>query len=114
MTTYQYAVGDIDTRERTKKNNKMSPNDLFNYLENVPFPNWVITDVRFPNEADAIKQEEGILIRVNRSGVGPVNDHESETSLDGWGFDYIIDNDSTLGSLKRKVKEILNEIYELN
>ena len=114
MDTYQYATGAIDSRERTKENNKMSGNDLFNYLENVPFPNWVITDVRFPNEADAIKKEEGILIRVNRLDVGPVNSHESETSLDDWGFDYIIDNDSTLVSLKRKVKEILNEIYELN
>ena len=27
---------------------------------------WVITDVRFPNEADAIKQKGGVLIKVNR------------------------------------------------
>ena len=30
------------------------------------YPNWIITDVRFPNEADAIKGRGGIIIRVNR------------------------------------------------
>lgn len=29
-------------------------------------PNWIITDVRFPNEAQAIKDRGGIVIRVNR------------------------------------------------
>lgn len=29
-------------------------------------PNWIITDVRFPNEAKVIKDKGGILIRVNR------------------------------------------------
>lgn len=31
-----------------------------------PESNWIITDVRFPNEADAIKRKKGILIKVNR------------------------------------------------
>lgn len=30
------------------------------------FPNWIITDTRFPNEAKAIKDRGGIVIRVNR------------------------------------------------
>lgn len=29
-------------------------------------PNWIITDLRFPNELRAIKQHKGITIRVNR------------------------------------------------
>ena len=29
-------------------------------------PNWIISDVRFPNEAEAIKDRNGILIRVER------------------------------------------------
>lgn len=32
----------------------------------VNMPNWIITDVRFPNEAQAIKDRGGVLIRVNR------------------------------------------------
>lgn len=30
------------------------------------YPKWIISDVRFPNEAKAIKDRNGILIRVNR------------------------------------------------
>jgi hypothetical protein len=54
-------------------------------------PNWIVTDVRFPNEAKAIKQREGILIRLSRN----VNDdnHLSETALDDYkGFDFTINN----------------------
>lgn len=36
-------------------------------VENGEYPNWIITDVRFPNEAEAIRDRGGILIRVNRS-----------------------------------------------
>lgn len=30
------------------------------------YPNWIITDMRFPNEMDAVKEREGITIRVVR------------------------------------------------
>ena len=30
------------------------------------FPNWIITDLRFPNELEAVKVREGVTIRVNR------------------------------------------------
>jgi len=30
------------------------------------YPNWLITDTRFPNEAQAIKDKSGIVIRINR------------------------------------------------
>lgn len=33
---------------------------------NSEFPNWIITDVRFPNELKAIKDRGGITIRINR------------------------------------------------
>ena len=33
------------------------------------YPNWIITDCRFPNEAAAIKKAGGIVVRVNRPGV---------------------------------------------
>lgn len=71
------------------------------------FPNWIITDVRFPNEAQAIKDKGGIIIRVDRPGVKPINDHPSEIGLDGWNFDYRIANVSDIFSLKQTVEEIL-------
>lgn len=73
----------------------------------VVYPNWIITDVRFPNEAQAIKDKGGIIIRVDRPGVKPINNHPSETGLDGWNFDYKIANVSDLISLKQTVEQVL-------
>lgn len=80
------------------------------------YPNWVITDTRFPNEAKAIKEKGGIIIRVNRPGVGAINQHPSETSLDDYRFDYIITNDSDIASLTKSIKTILQKTnqYEFN
>ena len=72
--------------------------------EDGPMPNWIITDTRFPNEAQAIKDADGIIIRVTRPGIGPVNDHPSETGLNQWKFDYEIQNDGTLENLINSVK----------
>lgn len=66
---------------------------------------WIITDVRFENEAMAIKERGGLLIRINR-GQSP-DEHSSETMLDNYdGFDYVIDNNGTWGELTDKVHDI--------
>lgn len=52
----------------------------------------VIPDVRFPNEADAIRAAGGLLIRVVRPGVKPL-DTESDQALLGFdGWDRTIEN----------------------
>lgn len=71
-------------------------------------PNWIITDMRFPNEMDAVYKREGITIRVVRPGTA-VGTHPSETALDNEEFDYEIINDGTLEELIEKVKTILIE-----
>lgn len=99
--------------------NQLHPNTwvssaFANYLNNA----WIFTDVRFPNEADSIKEIGGILIRVNRpcsvcGGVGyhkldcRPSEHTSETSLDDYKFDYVIENDSNVEELIKQVKKIL-------
>ena len=60
----------------------------------------VITDVRFENEAAMIKSMGGQLWRVKRSGVGPVNDHVSESEMDGYKVDQIFVNNGTLDDLE--------------
>jgi len=73
-------------------------------------PNWIITDMRFPNEMDAVKERKGITIRVSRTGIHTPKAedlHPSETSLDDAEFDYHIDNSGTIEDLIEKVKEIL-------
>lgn len=64
----------------------------------------VVTDVRFPNEAQAIKDMGGEIWRVVRDGVGPANSHASETSLDDWEFDGKLINDGTLYQWHNEVK----------
>jgi hypothetical protein len=73
------------------------------------YPNWIITDTRFPNEAEAIKKAGGIIIRIERPGVKPVNPHPSETSLENWKFDHVINNDGSLTDLTKKIKKVLKE-----
>lgn len=81
------------------------------------YPNWIITDMRFPNEMQAVKDREGITIRVNRrqwilqNANTSINtfsgDHPSETALDNAKFDYIVENDGTIEELIEKIKQIL-------
>lgn len=66
--------------------------------------NIIIADVRFPNEAEAIKERGGILIRIERPGAGAGN-HISETALDNYtGWDIVIDNVGTMEDLFNVVK----------
>jgi len=82
------------------------------------YPNWIITDMRFPNEMDAVKERGGITIRVVRPHgytnphTGeykemPLSYHPSETALDDSEFDYEIINDGEIVDLIEKVKTIL-------
>ena len=72
----------------------------------------VITDVRFPEELEAIKNIGGKVIRLTR---GICDGHESETALDAdkydWNnFDAIIDNkDATIGQQNHMVLQMLEE-----
>ena len=66
-----------------------------------------ITDVRFPNEGDAIRALGGLVVRVERPGVGPINGHESETALDGYDFDLVVVNDGTLDELADEMEAVL-------
>ena len=70
-------------------------------------PRPVVTDVRFPAEAKAIKDSGGIVVRIDRPGVGPVNDDHSEVALDGWSYDARIVNDSTVEELHDQIVNVL-------
>jgi hypothetical protein len=68
-----------------------------------------ITDVRFPSEIDALKNQgfDIITIRINRrmTREHEFNQHESETALDNYGlFDEVVENNGTLEELKEKAK----------
>lgn len=84
--------------------------EVFNH--EIVEPNWIITDTRFPNEAQAIKDAGGIVIRVDRMHITPINEHYSESALDGWDFDYYIENSGTHQDLFDRVEEFLATIIK--
>ena len=106
---------------------------LRNRIRKNPNQNVVISDVRFPNEIKFIKEQGGILIKINR-GPMPVwyetailankgnsiaqaamakiysDAHMSEWAWVGSKTDYELNNDSTIESLEGQIKEILSDI----
>jgi len=71
----------------------------------------VFVDCRFPNEADAIRESGGIVLRIERPGYGPVAGpdgevHISETALDDYAFDVVVENSSDLHTLRSTVRAL--------
>ena len=77
-------------------------------------PHWVIPDIRFPNEANAIVKWGGSLIRVDREGAGATlgaSNHASETSMNDFNdWNWIIDNSGTLRELYERVDNIIERL----
>jgi hypothetical protein len=61
-----------------------------------------ITDVRFTNEAEMIRELGGIIVRVYRPNQD-ADTHSSESNVDNIRADYTISNSSTLEGLDRAV-----------
>ena len=66
--------------------------------------NYIIADVRYPNEIKAIKERNGILLRIDRKGAGAGN-HSSETALDNYKeWDVHIENNGSIEDLFEAMK----------
>ena len=85
-------------------------------LVKYPNKNFVIPDVRFPNEANMIKSIHGEVWRVRRGadpvwfrmyqdiGVEPKEAHPSEWKWANVDFNYVVDNNGTIDQLKSLVQ----------
>ncbi len=62
--------------------------------------NAIIADCRFPNEAKAIKEQGGIIIRVEREGLQSSDTHSSETAMREIVPDIIVENNKGLDNLR--------------
>jgi hypothetical protein len=70
-----------------------------------------VTDVRFPNEAELIRENGGVVVRVDRGDFiadENANKHATETVMDNYKFDEVIRNDGDLNQLEAAVKEFLS------
>jgi hypothetical protein len=81
----------------------------------------LIPDTRFLNEIEYLKEVgfDSMLVRVIRdnfdSGLSEDQlNHPSETALDYYNYDYIIENNTDLQGLRDNVNIFVNEVYENN
>lgn len=80
---------------------------------------WIVTDVRFKNEAEIVKKMGGILIRLNgdplnsKAGDDRNMTHQSEIDLDDYeGFDYVYENIPPIENLRNFVTLIAKKVFE--
>jgi len=70
----------------------------------------VVTDVRFPNEAEALVDRGGFIVRVLRDGTMIPGQHVSETALDDYPEDFTVSNNGTLDDLRGVARTIADSI----
>jgi len=70
----------------------------------------IITDIRYPYEADLIKKDfpNTHIIKIYRPGIEVDTSHSSETSVKHINDDTVIINDSSVKDLENKIEIILN------
>jgi hypothetical protein len=88
------------------------------FADYTPFRHWIISDVRFRNEAIHIRNAGGFLVRIDGSRTGPQGrdpDHISEIDLDTWtDWDYRFDNtELDMGDLRGHATDILKKVYHV-
>ena len=71
---------------------------------------FVITDCRFDNEVSALKSMNAWMIKIERPGIGPINDHISDKGLPDSLFYQIVNNDKTIEELNSHVDTIIGKI----
>ena len=77
----------------------------------------LVTDVRFPNEAQAIKDAGGFIVRVTRPGNAEGQEewkkHESEAFIDTMDVDLEIINTKTLEEFKESAPKAVAEMIKI-
>jgi len=84
-------------------------------IDQSPSYRIVITDARFDNEVERIRQlyqwsAHHYLVKVIRPGFIPVNAHKSDAGLSEFLIDFDIVNDSSIDELNSKVDRVIEAI----
>lgn len=93
------------------------------WVENILPDNWdvglsdvdvsVITDCRFVNEAERVRQLGGYVIEIDADGrLGPRDDHPSEAPLPRELVDFTIDNNGHPDALIPQVDDIMKRFFD--
>lgn len=74
----------------------------------------VVTDCRYPNEADAIRSAGGVIVRVTRDGMQDDGDrHPSETALDDYVADYHVRNNRSIDELQYVARSLATDLARM-
>lgn len=65
----------------------------------------VVSDVRFPNEAEALRSVGGVIVKVVRGSQSPM-DHPSETEVDSIMSDHLLINNSSESDLHDEIRKL--------
>ena len=84
----------------------------YHYTTYKDVTNYVVSDIRFQNEADYIRSLGGIVIHVTREGarsllVGDTHKHASEVTLPVHSNDFVIVNDGSKAALYAKLDNVI-------
>lgn len=69
--------------------------------------NYVITDLRFPNEYEALRKLNATFIRIERPGLVLTDMHESELHFQNFEVDYEIVNEDSVEALQGTVRLVV-------
>ncbi len=72
---------------------------IFDRILDEPHRNFVVSDVRFPNEFSCLKGLDAIMVKITRRSAWLVknqNRHQSETALAEFEWDFVVPNNGNL------------------
>lgn len=77
------------------------------FARNAGTDHLVISDVRFPSEAQAILRKGGIVVAIDRTMTGPFDPHASEKPMPDGMVTARVSNDGTVEELHRNLDAML-------
>lgn len=108
--TYRWLLQKLGTEVGRQIDPDIWINSLMNHYDSTK--KWVITDVRFKNEALSIQLRKGVIIKVIRDSEQEMN-HVSETELDSIIPNFTIHNNDSIDELYEKVKSCISNMSGL-
>ena len=78
-----------------------------------PMSHIIVSDIRYPNELDALRARGFVAVNITRPGreIDRDQTHSSENSLGRADFDYHIANNSTMDELFGRIDRIVNRVW---
>lgn len=73
--------------------------------------NYIVHDVRFENEAQAIRSRAGRIVKITRPGCGPVNDHSSEKPIPEHLVDDVLNNEGTIEESSARLQQVIQSVW---